>query len=245
MSTLNDNGFDNTGLRLNISEKGTDVFVTPVGSPGGSNLHIKLPNTVALSVKNSGWPISTPGKTIALDKIKSEVEISTQFDNFKLTHIAGPLSIKTLNGNIELQLEKTFKGPISVYTLSGFIDITVPENAKADLTMNTMSGTIYADESLKLASGPVKENKPEFEMLGHSLNLWADTIKTGVDITVPGFTIEKDTVNSIIKKRAKVQHKTVFSLSYPGISSSFNGTLNGGGQKIKLQTTNGKIYLRK
>ena len=128
LSELNNNGFDNTGMKLNISEEGKNTMVSPVGNLDGAHLSIKLPNTVSLSVRNGGWPVvMSDSNTLYLSHIKSEIEISGQFENCKLYDITGPLSIKTLSGNVEVVLGDKFKGPVSIQTISGFIDLTVPE----------------------------------------------------------------------------------------------------------------------
>lgn len=252
LSALNNNGFDNTGIGLAISEKGTDVFVSPVRTLAGTRLEIKLPGTVALSVRNNGWPFST-SKTnvIALTRITSEVDIESQFGNCKLTDITGPLSIKTMGGNIEVTMNKGFKGPVSLNSVSGFIDLTVAPGAKADLTMNTLQGTIYADKSMNLAAVSVAGR----ELTGESLNLSgavelrADTIivdGSSVALSPRKMTIERNLLDSARSMSLKRPGNGIsVSLPYSGASPSFSGTLNGGGQKIKLQSMTGNIYLRK
>lgn len=244
LSALNNNGFDNTGLRLNISEKGNDVFVSPVGNLAASSLNIKIPNSVSLSIKNSGWPLTAhSGETsVTLNKIRSEIDVSAQFENFKLRDISGPLSIKTLSGNIELQLANGFRGPVSVYSISGFVDMTIPESEKADLTMSSVSGTIYADKSLKLEAAPLKKDGSELSAFGLGITADSAIITTNNRISIIGS--RKLNRDSTTGKFGGLS--TAFlDLRYSGGSSSFNGTLNGGGQKVKLQTMSGKIYLRK
>lgn len=245
LSALNNNGFDNTGLRLNISEKGNDIFVSPVGNLAASVLNIKIPNSVSLSIKSSGWPLAAhSGKTsIALNKIRSEVDVSAQFENFKLTDISGPLSIKTFNGNIELQLADGFKGPISVYSISGFVDITIPASGKADLTMSSLSGTIYADKSLKLEAAPLK--KGDAELSAFAMTIAADSAIITTNKRISILDSRKFSGDSTADKLGGRLSTALSDFRYFGGSSSFNGTLNGGGQKVKLQTMSGKIYLRK
>lgn len=250
LTALNNNGFDNTGLGLNITEKGTDAYVSSVSSLiNDAEVQIKVPNNVALSINNSGWPAFVSGnKTITLNNIKSEITISAQFENFKLNNLIGPLSIKTFSGNIEIQLNKEFKEPISAYTTSGFIDMTVPEDAKADLTVSTLQGVIYADKSLNLASGANVKNEPATVLRSEPLGITADTITingVGSAFSSPA-TVIRGQVDSLRRSSERLRKSAVsMSLAYSGASSTFNGTLNGGGPKIKLQSFSGKIYLRR
>lgn len=237
LSALNNNGFDNTGLGLSVLEKEKESVVTSVSNQSGK-IKIKLPNTVALSIQNAGWPITiTDSNSILLNNIKNEMDISLQYENCKLTNVTGPLSIKTLSGNVEIVLNNEFKSPVSIYTVRGFIDMTVQENSKADVEMRTMRGTIYADKNLKLKSIPIKYSKSNFaEIRGDSVTI--DGVKRAITIYGTG-SKDSDSLASQLTQRVY----TSMSLSYSG-SGAFNGTLNGGGGKIVLQSTSGNIYLR-
>ena len=236
LNALGDNGFDNTGLGLAVSEKGQETIVSPVGNQM-NEIKIKLPNTVALSVNRNGWPITFSDSTaISINNIKSEIDLSVQSENCKLTNVTGPLSIKTLSGNIDVKLNNQFSGPISINSVRGFIDVTVPENGKADIEIVTINGTIYADKSLNLKSEKEKQEN------SNGFSITADTLVTNRGTVVLGFgTVIGNSETDTNKSRMTIYPR---SLSYFG-NSSFNGTLNGGGKKIVLQSMSGNIYLRK
>lgn len=235
LNAVSNNGFDNTGLGLAMSEKGQETIVSPIGNLR-NEIKIKLPANVALSVVRNGWPTSNfDSVAISLNNINSEIDLSVQSENCKLTGVTGPLSIKTLSGNIDVKLNNQFSGPISISSVNGFIDVTTPENGKADIEISTRNGTIYADKSLNLKSEKVKQEN------SRGISITADTLVID-KVTITGFgavtgNLETDTNNS---------RKTIYtrSLSYSG-NSSFNGTLNGGGKKIVLHSMNGNIYIRK
>ena len=237
LSALNNSGFDNTGLGLTISEKGSETMVSRISSPANSEIKIRMPNTVALSINNSGWPIVFSDSTsISLSNLKNEIDISVQFENCKLTNVTGPLSIKTLSGNIELVLKDNFTGPVTVYSVRGFIDMTIGNLAKADLVMNTMrEGTIFADKNLKLESKKEKTGNPGLtDIKADSI----DTDQTFRTITIHG--AEMGAQRGVGTRKPT----TTVTLPYSG-TSTFSGTLNGGGEKIVLQSMSGNIYLRK
>ena len=270
LSALSNVGFDNTGIGISISEKENVTIVSPIERD--LSLKVKLPKGVALSLKTTGFAVGD-STVIKLSNIQSEIDASTQYENVSLKNVTGPISLKTLYGNIEGKLTPSFKGPISLVSVYGFIDVTVPETTKADMSINTMYETLYAAKDLKLV---VDENQPKDI---NSLLAAVDTKNTLVvttDGSSPakvkgsGFTTTTETsataptASSSITttgKNGQAKNKTntnISDLSYSysystssplyfgsGKGTVVNGKLNGGGEKIILKSTYGKIYLRK
>ncbi|GAB1463461.1 hypothetical protein [Pedobacter sp.] len=287
LSALGNFGFDNTGIGISITEKDNITFVAAIEKE--LSLAVKLPQNVALSIKTAGL---TQGDStvITLSNIKTEIDASTQYEHISIKNVTGPVSIKTLRGNIEGKLTPSFKGPISLVSVYGFIDVTVPENTKADMAINTMYETLYAAKDLKLVVEEKQSNenrylnaisvrgKPATVSVSDSSSpqVFVKDIKTkGINevivngepapiISTHPTTVEgkhlkaKSTASSIVSGKltetlmpTNTISGTGFTFDFP-ISSSFssrgtiiNGKLNGGGDKISLKSTYGKIYLRK
>ncbi len=234
LSALNNAGFDNTGLGFAVNTKGNETVVSAIGSLGNKTLKIKLPNSVALSLRNDAWPVTLSDKyTIELKDVKSEIDISIQYENCKLTNVSGPLSIKTLSGNVEVAFAKEMKSPVSIYSVRGYIDVTVNDQVKADLSLNSMSGKIYADKSLNLEANVPNKRTPDVT------EIKVDKIVVGGKATTISQVSNDSTTRSLVSRIT-----TGTSLNYSG-AGSFNGTLNGGGGKMLLQSSAGNIYLRK
>lgn len=278
LTVLGNSGFDNTGIGLTISQKDQIAELIAVDRSNFLKVSIKLPYGVDLSIKTSG--ITDNNDPIVLSNLKSEIDASTQYENIKLLNITGPVSIKTLHGNIESTLSPSFKGPISLVSVYGFVDVKVPENAKADMSISTVFETLYAAKDLKFEITETTQNK---ETSGPKTVVTYNTKGDGQDVQVialtgsaqapaapkakPATTTEPSTnVNVAVgqgvttsdraeagRKRATSLINSDFTYTYSGNAlfsggsrgTSITGKLNGGGEKIILKSTHGKIYLRK
>jgi len=269
LSALSNSGFDNTGIGLNVSEKENLTLVSLVEKSDELGVKIKLPSSVALSIRTTGFS-QRDSTIIVISNVKGEIDASAQYEHFKLTNVTGPISLKTLYGNIEGKLTQSFKGPISLVSVYGFVDVTVPENAKADMSINTQHETLYAAKDLKLV---LTENQTTDSQ---SLNAITVNGKPATVITsdgsYPAVVAGKGTKTKEISTNAPATSITVngkfaetlkttttsgsgFTYAYAPDNTSFfsssrggttiNGKLNGGGEKIILKSTYGKIYLRK
>lgn len=261
-------GFDNTGIGISVTEKENLTVVSPIERE--LTLKVKLPKTVALSFKTTGFA-NGDSTVITLSNIQSEIDASTQYEHVSLKNVSGPVSLKTLYGNIEGKLTPTFKGPISLVSVYGFIDVTVPENTKADMAINTTYETLYAAKDLKLVMDETpKKETPAFATAltgsaeGQNVQVYnlsttapAKVKGTGVTANVETLTTTTTTVTDKSTKGKSggttIVSNSPFTYTFDSpISTAFstrgtvvNGKLNGGGEKILLKSTYGKIYLRK
>lgn len=269
LSALSSSGFDNTGIGISVTEKENTVVVSPIERD--VKLTVKLPQGVALSIKTSGFS-HRDSTVIVLNNLKGEIDASTQYENFNLNNIAGPISLKTLYGNIEGKLMPSFKGPISLVSVYGFIDVTVPDQAKADLTVSSQYENLYAAKDLKLVmdENPVRVSAEGRNVQVYTVDGFATTTSTGTSaksksrtttttsespsaalaMTLP--TPPNPEKPAAPKKSTTIVGDGVFdfavspsAFSYTFGGTTVNGKLNGGGEKIVLKSTYGKIYLRK
>lgn len=278
LSALSNSGFDNTGIGISVTEKDNNTIVSAIAKE--ISLTVKLPQGVALSIKTTGL-MQGDSTVIVLNNIKSEIDASTQYENFSLKNVTGPVSLKTLYGNIEGKLTPSFKGPIALVSVYGFVDVTVPENVKADVAINTVYETLYAAKDLKLV---VDENQPKEIAYGVAALTGKVDGKSLQTITVNGTTVTTTTAPKVkgtaiattstetvslpfvatvpapptpekpaaTNKRATVVGDASYTYSPNSLSffgsprgTAISGKLNGGGEKIILKSTYGKIYLRK
>lgn len=264
LSALGNAGFDNTGIGISVTEKENNTIVAPIAKE--LSLKVKLPQGVALSFKTNNFA-QKDSTVILLSNINAEIDASTQEEHILLKNVTGPISIKTLRGNIEGKLSSLFKGPISLVSVYGFIDVTLPQNAKADMSINTVYETLYAakDINLVLEEAPKRDNVTiGTATVGTLSSLTGQlvTLNTPATAKVSGGDVmtQTTTITTDKGKQAKSGSNTIittgnmpFSYSFDSpISSNFttsgtivNGKLNGGGEKIVLKSTYGKIYLRK
>ncbi|RYG03008.1 MAG: hypothetical protein EOO07_32345, partial [Chitinophagaceae bacterium] len=208
LSVLGNSGFDNTGIGISVTEKDANTIVSAIAKE--ISLTVKLPQGVALSIKTTGI-MRGDSTIIALSNIKSEIDASAQYENFSLKNVTGPISLKTLHGNIEGKLTPSFKGPISLVSVYGFVDVTVPENVKADISINTVFETLYAAKDLKLV---VDESQPKEIAYGITgLNTKVEAINMQ-NITINGTTITT-TTEPKVKGKGTISSTSAESVALP------------------------------
>lgn len=137
---------DNTGLGINVTDKGTTVEVNQVSQRDGQ-VKIKVPKGV--SVSYSFNKVMNNGKAI-FSNLESELEISVQYNSVELENVTGPVTAKAVYGSIDAKFSDNIKGPISIVSIYGHVDVAIPSSTKANLKMNTSYGEIFASSDLKI-----------------------------------------------------------------------------------------------
>ena len=137
---------DNTGLGVNVTDKGTTVEVTPVGKRN-SKLKIKVPKGMAISYSFSKV---MDYSTVSLKDVEGEIEISVQYNKVDLENVTGPLTIKSVYGGVDVRFGQNIKGPVSVVSVYGHVDVSMPTTTKANLKLNTSWGEILASSEFKI-----------------------------------------------------------------------------------------------
>lgn len=144
---INGNGLeDNTGLGINVSDKGTSYEVSQVSARSG-DITIKVPKGVSVSYSYN--KVMNAGKAW-FKNIEGELEISVQHNKVDLDNITGPLTAKAVYGGIDAKFADNIKGPISIVSIYGHVDVAIPVATKANLKMNTSHGEIFAAADLKI-----------------------------------------------------------------------------------------------
>jgi hypothetical protein len=164
---------DNTGIGLAVQDKGTTIEVYQLKKMDGPRIKIMVPKGVTISISHS----SPYGHDIRLRNVESEIEVSTVHNGVHLDNVTGPLTIKTVHGEIEATFGTNMKSPISLASVHGLIDITVPAAIKANANLSTGYGEIFVDPAIKIEfpekSDWIKygSNKVEGKINGGGLDL--------------------------------------------------------------------------
>ncbi len=145
---------DNTGMNLSVRENGTAVDVDFVGKKDNEAVTIKVPNTMAIKVittniMNASWPVD-------IKDFKGALEVSTMYNTISLNNITGPVTAKTIYGELTATFATAVKGPVSLVALYKFVDITIPAGLKANLNVSSQNGSIYAADGLDIKKEPLK-----------------------------------------------------------------------------------------
>lgn len=137
---------DNTGLGVNVVDKGATVEVTPVGK-SSNKLKIKIPK--GMSVFYSFSKVME-NSTASFKNIEGEIEVSVQYNKVDLENVTGPLTIKAVYGGVDVKFGQNIKGPISLVSVYGHVDVSMATTTKANLKLNTSWGEILASSDFKI-----------------------------------------------------------------------------------------------
>jgi hypothetical protein len=149
LRAISGSGFtDNTGLGLDVAEKGGEINVNTVNREMKGILTIKVPQNIKVVFVNKS---NVYQNEIILKNLKSEIEVSTSYNKIKLENNSGPMNIKTLYGSVDAIFTEAIKGPVSIVSVYGYVDVSLPAATKANVELGTSYGKLYAAEGLKIA----------------------------------------------------------------------------------------------
>lgn len=229
LQALSSSGFtDNTGMGINVSKKGEDVDVNPVGDGSrGDVLYIRVPNDVDVVFSNNN---SIFADTLLIRDMKGEIEVSTSYNDVVLENNSGPMNIKNVYKNVETAFASDIKGPVSIISVYGHVDVAVPASTKANLTMGTGYGKLYAAGDFNVAMAPkAAEDEETMDVAG--LEGLATTLNSGGPTAI---------IPPPPPRRGSISVAGVFR----GMQENIEGTINGGGIDLILKSTYKNVYLR-
>ncbi len=137
---------DNTGLGINVTEKGNVVEVNQLKKMNSPDVKILVPKGVIVSFNHE----SQYGGTAIFKNMENEIEISASYNSIELENVTGPVTAKTVYGHIEADFSQNVKGPISIVSIYGYVDVTLPIATKANLKMSTSYGEILVAPEFKI-----------------------------------------------------------------------------------------------
>ncbi|WP_316809658.1 DUF4097 family beta strand repeat-containing protein [Pedobacter agri] len=224
LRVISASGFvDNTGLGLDVSEKGSEINVNAVNKKIDGVVSIKVPQNIKITFVNQS---NIYQQEIILKNLNNEIEISTSYNKIKLENNTGPMNIKSLYGTVDATFADVIKGPVSIVSVYGHVDVSLPANVKANVDLSTSFGKIYAADELKIAiDKQLADDKNNVTVIGKPANS---------QVTITGVKSATGTIN------------TVRGLAvYGGRSSEdIKGKINGGGSDFILKSNYQNVYLR-
>jgi len=147
LTSINSLGLkDNTGLGLNVSEKGDVVSVYNLKKNNSPDVKILVPKGVIVAFEHQG----VNGGTAEFRNMENEIEVSAQYNSVELENVSGPLTIRSIYGHVEATLGAIVKDPISIVSVYGYVDVSIPAATKANLRMDTSYGEILVDPKFKI-----------------------------------------------------------------------------------------------
>ncbi|WP_025142415.1 DUF4097 family beta strand repeat-containing protein [Pedobacter jeongneungensis] len=229
LRAISGSGFsDNTGLGLDVTEKGGEINVNAVNRDIKGILTIKVPQNIKIVFTNKS---NVYQNEIILKNLKSEIEVSTSYNKIKLENNSGPMNIKTLYGSVDAIFTEAIKGPVSIVSVYGYVDVSLPATTKANVELGTSYGKLYAAEGLKIAiDKSEKTDRNGFTSVSGSTNGGGQVtmIRSG------------QTLNTLTSSASG----DGFEYSSSRNAENIRGKINGGGADLILNSRYKNVYLR-
>lgn len=147
LRVINGSGLeDNTGLGLNLSDKGNTVELAQVGKLETDDLVIKVPKAMSVSFSYDKVMNHSP---IRFRNMENEIEVSALYNDIRLDNVSGPMTVKSVYGKVDGSLGANIKGPISLVSVYGHVDLAMSPAAKANMSLSSPWGEIFAASEFK------------------------------------------------------------------------------------------------
>lgn len=137
---------DNTGLGINVTDKGNVVEVFQLKKTSSPDIKILVPKNVIVYYTHE----SQYHGDVRFKNMTNEIEVSAQYNSIELENVTGPMTVKTIYGHVEATLNTDIKDPVSIVSIYGYVDVTMPVSTKANLKMSTSYGEIFVAPEFKI-----------------------------------------------------------------------------------------------
>jgi hypothetical protein len=137
---------DNTGLGINVEEKGTTIIVRQLKKMNSPDIRIQVPKGVTVAYAFE----SQYGGDVVFRNLESEIEFSANYNSLEMINVTGPATVKTIYGHVEATFDQNVKGPLSIVSVYGYADVTLPAAIKANIRLSTSYGELFASPDFKI-----------------------------------------------------------------------------------------------
>jgi hypothetical protein len=247
-------------VSFELTEKDNVVTLSLTGdNPWGAHdaeFKISVPRSIALNLKTG------MGGDLVVKGVEGDVEIENMNGEVSLDGLKGSAVISTMNGEVRAVYAAAPQKPVSITSMNGEIDLRVPADTKANVRMNTHNGSILTDFSedvLKTKTeGSTKTGHTYSYSYGHEESARA-AAHAAADAARVAVQVSRDVAREVSREVARAVKEGTGETSaraprapraprppMPPVTGGklVSGTLNGGGVDIKVSTMNGEITLR-
>jgi hypothetical protein len=238
LRAISGSGFtDNTGLGIEVSEKGQDVNVNAVNKRVDGMLNIKVPQGMKVVFNNSS---NIHQSDITFKNLKSEIEVSTSYNKIILENNSGPMNVKSLYGTVDAIFSGEIKGPVSIVSVYGYVDVTMPTATKANIELGSSRGNLYAAEAFKIAIDKPAE-KPAAKPASELTNVVVNALPA-LTTRVSGVDVKGNPNGPGLNNRLRTV--TISGYGSNRDAESIKGKINGGGTDLVFKSSFQNVYLR-
>jgi hypothetical protein len=231
----------------------------------GAEFEIRVPRSTSLVIRNQA------GGDIAVEGVEGDLDINSMNGEVRLVDIASSAVVNTMNGEIRATFKRAPAKPVSISTLNGEIDVRLPGDTKANLRMRTHNGSIRTNFSDQVLQTKTEKTTGRFTVptpVAHPGEAVAETDREQARLDREQAKSEaraaREAAKEAVKEAARIAAEVARNINVdvdgdgtvaimppvppmpvPGFGGkTIVGTLNGGGVDIKLTSMNGAITLR-
>jgi hypothetical protein len=249
-------------VSFELTEKDNVVTLNLAGdNPWGGHdaeFKISVPRAIALNLKTAA------GGDLVVKGVEGDVEIDNMNGEVLLEGLHGSAIINTMNGEVRAIYAKAPQKPISITSMNGEIDLRLPADTKANIKMRTHNGSILTDFSEDVLKTKSEGGKSSGYSYSYSTGSDASATASAAAMAAAEATraagqISREVAREVQREVARAvkeshgEHVGVAPRAprpprppMPPITGGklVSGELNGGGVDIKVSTMNGEITLR-
>ncbi len=143
LKPLSATGVDNTDIGLSVKQEGNVINILGASRVASdTDYTIYLPKNMAVKLEYNSFQADD----IRIEGMAGEVEVESKIGDIEMVNITGPVVINTLSADVEIMFSALSQaGPTSITSTSGDIDISMPAGTKGNFELKTVSGEIYTN----------------------------------------------------------------------------------------------------
>jgi hypothetical protein len=213
--------------------------------PQGTEFRIALPRHAALVLHTE------MGGDISVENVDGDIEISSMNGEVTLKDIGSSAVVNTMNGEVHASFKTAPAKPVSLSSMNGEIDLRLPADTKANLRMRSHNGALLTDFPegvLKTKSETRTGHASHAGIPREAAQAMRDAAKEAAQAARDAAKAAREdaTDKSETDEIAGAPVAPLPPVPPEGLfgGKSIVGTLNGGGVDITLATMNGTITVR-
>lgn len=242
-------------MAFELKEKDNVVSLALVGEHQafghGAEFNLRVPRRANVVVR------SQLGGDIHISGVEGEIEVNGMNTSVNLTDIGTCAVVNTMNGEVVAKFRQTPTKPVSITSLNGEIDLQLPADAKANVRLRTHHGTVrtnFPDTVLvtktervtgrgAAAAAPIAPG--DVRAIARDAERLAREVAAQVRATAQEHArVARAAAAAADAPEAPEPPDAPLPPLPPFGGRSIVGTLNGGGVEIALSSMNGSITLR-
>ena len=236
-----------------LTEKNNVVGLALVGDQHwlshGAEFDIKVPRNTNLIVRTHA------GGDIEIINVDGEIDVNSMNGEVRLTDISASAVVNTMNGEVRASFRQAPSKPVSITSMNGEIDLLLPADTKANIRMRTHNGAIRTNFAADELVTKSERTSRRSNLSGLSADEIREVQRTVQHEVSQAVREAMQAAREAVAAAAEGDGEERVARGMPvapvapvptfGGGKSIVGTLNGGGVDISLSSMNGAIRLSK